>query len=576
MTCPYIDLNGKSCTRPSFNGKSGNCCGQTHRVHWEALKPEDRASRIQAAQQRAMQAAGPALGASSVDCLRGASSGDLLYNSSIPPVRFYDQFTRNSEFGNFHESPIVDGGNKYPCAEADFQRKRFLDPNIQKLFTTEGLQAYIRSKCLDPVFMSNIKPRTTDQLGEAAFQRARELKNQKVVAQDPGWISGGNVIAMTGTLKKKYDQNPALRAKLMATGDAQLIEDSKRDSFWGVGPDGKGQNMLGTLLMELRRDYRREERTGFSASAVAAPVAAPVGMATARDAIFFSCYSRSFQGEDGKLYPCVEAYVQSRKFLTEKIRNLFTEQGLTQYIQERERLNLPEDQNFLVKVKGRRDGQFGEAAMHLALKLIRDGEQKDPQWIKGGLNVQVMEKALELQFDQHPDLKRQLIETGNDRLRVSSQDPFWGVGSNGEGQNKLGELLMGMREKYRLAASAPVALGLSSSASVAVGPPVVSVARAAVGQPVISVASAAVGPSVVSDARAAVGQPVISVASAAVGPSVVSDARAAVGQPVVSVASAAVAQPVSSTSSFFDSPVFWGVVTIGIIALLANLPRARK
>jgi predicted NAD-dependent protein-ADP-ribosyltransferase YbiA (DUF1768 family) len=36
-----------------------------------------------------------------------------------------------------------------------------------------------------------------------------------------------------------------------------LIEDSKIDAFWGIGSRGKGENMLGVLLMELRSELQR-------------------------------------------------------------------------------------------------------------------------------------------------------------------------------------------------------------------------------------------------------------------------------------------------------------------------------
>lgn len=49
---------------------------------------------------------------------------------------------------------------------------------------------------------------------------------------------------------------PELRVKLMATGTAELIEGNTwGDTFWGVC-NGKGQNMLGKILMEIRGDNR--------------------------------------------------------------------------------------------------------------------------------------------------------------------------------------------------------------------------------------------------------------------------------------------------------------------------------
>lgn len=67
----------------------------------------------------------------------------------------------------------------------------------------------------------------------------------------PDW-EGIKVDAMGSILEAKF-QNPDLRARLIATGDAELIEGNHwGDTFWGVCK-GVGQNHLGKLLMELRQ-----------------------------------------------------------------------------------------------------------------------------------------------------------------------------------------------------------------------------------------------------------------------------------------------------------------------------------
>ena len=59
---------------------------------------------------------------------------------------------------------------------------------------------------------------------------------------------------MRQVLKSKFTQNPELKAKLIATGDAELIEGNNwNDRFWGVCR-GVGQNHLGKLLMEVRAE----------------------------------------------------------------------------------------------------------------------------------------------------------------------------------------------------------------------------------------------------------------------------------------------------------------------------------
>lgn len=61
----------------------------------------------------------------------------------------------------------------------------------------------------------------------------------------------------------KFGQDPALRAHLLATGDAVLVEASPRDRIWGIGlgagspratdpTSWRGQNLLGFALVRAR------------------------------------------------------------------------------------------------------------------------------------------------------------------------------------------------------------------------------------------------------------------------------------------------------------------------------------
>ena len=56
----------------------------------------------------------------------------------------------------------------------------------------------------------------------------------------------------------KYAQNPELAALLLATGGAEIVEDSPGDRFWGIGRDGAGLNWAGRILMEVREKLRAE------------------------------------------------------------------------------------------------------------------------------------------------------------------------------------------------------------------------------------------------------------------------------------------------------------------------------
>ena len=61
-----------------------------------------------------------------------------------------------------------------------------------------------------------------------------------------------------------------------------------------------------------------------------------------------------------------------------------------------------------------------------------------------------MEKVVTAKFEQHPDLMEKLLATG-DRSLVEGNtwgDKYWGI-SGGEGQNRLGKILMHIRDGAR-------------------------------------------------------------------------------------------------------------------------------
>ena len=71
----------------------------------------------------------------------------------------------------------------------------------------------------------------------------------------PDWEEVKDDIMRQAVLAK-FSQHADLEALLLGTGDAQLIEHTKNDRYWGDGGDGRGKNMLGKILMEVREKMR--------------------------------------------------------------------------------------------------------------------------------------------------------------------------------------------------------------------------------------------------------------------------------------------------------------------------------
>jgi ribA/ribD-fused uncharacterized protein len=99
----------------------------------------------------------------------------------------------------------------------------------------------------------------TDSMTErATIQRAEtpaiaKRLGRKVTLR-PAWDAEKEQV-MLECLREKF-KDPDLRARLIGTGDAKLVEGNYwGDTYWGVCR-GSGQNRLGVLLMRVRDEVR--------------------------------------------------------------------------------------------------------------------------------------------------------------------------------------------------------------------------------------------------------------------------------------------------------------------------------
>ncbi|KIJ66838.1 hypothetical protein HYDPIDRAFT_108754 [Hydnomerulius pinastri MD-312] len=152
--------------------------------------------------------------------------------SRTPPILFYEKSAPFYEFTNFSAHDIQYKGKRYPTSEHLFQSFKFLDDHPE-------IAERIR-KCGERPML--------------AFDEAHRYQS---------WVRADwrqvNVEKMEFALRLKFTQHPDLKAMLLGTGDAELIEDSPRDYFWGVGADHTGRNELGKALVRLRDELRNEQ-----------------------------------------------------------------------------------------------------------------------------------------------------------------------------------------------------------------------------------------------------------------------------------------------------------------------------
>ena len=71
-----------------------------------------------------------------------------------------------------------------------------------------------------------------------------------------------------------------------------------------------------------------------------------------------------------------------------------------------------------------------------------------PDW--EGVKDKVMLQALRMKFSQNPEITKELLATGDAILiEHTRNDAYWGDGGDGSGKNKLGLLLMKVREELK-------------------------------------------------------------------------------------------------------------------------------
>jgi len=148
--------------------------------------------------------------------------------SSRRKIFFYDKHNPFYGFTNFSAHPVKYEGKVYPTSEHLFQSLKFSHK--------PHLAEYIRTCSPSP---------------RVAFEEAHRL--HALVRSDWNRV---NIQVMDVVLWNKFVQHKSIRHELLSTGDAELIEDSTVDAFWGLGPNGRGRNELGKALERLRQRFQ--------------------------------------------------------------------------------------------------------------------------------------------------------------------------------------------------------------------------------------------------------------------------------------------------------------------------------
>lgn len=90
-------------------------------------------------------------------------------------------------------------------------------------------------------------------LGAKSPHAAKKISDANAAVVDSSW-HGEKVLVMEEILRSKIAQHENVRNKLVETAQKSIYENSPVDSYWGIGEDGQGENILGKLWEQLREE----------------------------------------------------------------------------------------------------------------------------------------------------------------------------------------------------------------------------------------------------------------------------------------------------------------------------------
>jgi ribA/ribD-fused uncharacterized protein len=172
----------------------------------------------------------------SAPSLNGSRQTTKTPEAADKEIRFYRANEKPyGAFSNLYRSPIRFEDREFPTAEHAYQAGKPVKEKVREWILSAPSPALVA-------------------------MAAHGLYTWDIV---PNW-SRIKVDRMRQVLRAKFTQHEDLRALLLSTGNARLVEAGRTDNAvnreWGE-VNGKGMNKLGVLLMELRTELRKEQVT---------------------------------------------------------------------------------------------------------------------------------------------------------------------------------------------------------------------------------------------------------------------------------------------------------------------------
>jgi ribA/ribD-fused uncharacterized protein len=152
-----------------------------------------------------------------------------IFASNENEIRFYRAVGKFGFLSSLWPCRIFLEDQWFPTAEHAYQYAKFKDPLVRE-WVMQAPKPHLVALVAHNLFVYDIVPN---------WQAIKVERMQKVIAAKFNRIDHLDIVE-----------------GLIATFPKILIEDSKMDNYWGIGKKGTGQNKLGNLLMERRKQLQ--------------------------------------------------------------------------------------------------------------------------------------------------------------------------------------------------------------------------------------------------------------------------------------------------------------------------------
>lgn len=144
-------------------------------------------------------------------------------------IRFYKEYGEYGYLATYSNYGFFKDGIYWKTSEHYYQAQKFLDPKIKKRIAEAKT------------------PKIASYIGRDRNLNIR--KDWEKIKQD----------IMFYAVYYKFKQNNDIKKKLLNTGNAEIVEATVKENYWGCGPNNDGKNYYGKILVKVREKLRNEQ-----------------------------------------------------------------------------------------------------------------------------------------------------------------------------------------------------------------------------------------------------------------------------------------------------------------------------